>query len=332
MKYRARLIAVVSAIIGTALFVYVLAQTGASEIWHNITNLGAGLLIILLISSIRYLARSYAWLRCTSVGERAGERAVGFSALLRARIAGEAIGDLTFGPVVAEPMRIVALGNRLSVSSGVSSLAVEHISYAMTSSLMVAAGSILLLAGIGLSGSLRTAMILSLLLVLSVIVVFVLLICRRVKLGSMLLGRLLNKNLKNAFSGKLAYLSQLEEYVFDFFSTRPKDFFLLIASHAVFHLAGILEIYATLKLIGFDISLTNAFILESVNRTINIMFTFVPALIGVDEAGSGLVAASLGIGATAGVSLAIIRKIRMFFWIALGLVFLYTRNDSKSKS
>ncbi|MBK6796946.1 MAG: flippase-like domain-containing protein [Acidobacteria bacterium] len=175
-------------------------------------------------------------------------------------------------------------------------------------------------------------MIISLLLVLSVIVVFVLLICRRVKLGSMLLGRLLNKNLKNAFSGRIAYLSQLEDYVFDFFSTRPKDFFLLIASHAVFHFAGILEIYATLKLIGFDISPTNAFILESVNRTINIMFTFVPALIGVDEAGSGLVAASLGIGATAGVSLAIIRKIRMFFWIALGLIFLLTRNDSESKS
>src|SRR5262245_61514491 len=155
MNLRSRLLAIISAIIGLALFIYVIHQTGLDEIGANVRKLGPGFLLILAISSSRYLSRTAAWLRCMMPEERR----VGFWTLWRARLAGEAIGDLTFGPVVAEPLRLVALGDRLSLSSGISSLTVENIAYTVSSCLMVMTGAVALLASFSLRESLRTAML-----------------------------------------------------------------------------------------------------------------------------------------------------------------------------
>jgi hypothetical protein len=330
MKNNSRLLAIVSAAIGLSLFIYVIRQTGASLIWEQVRGLGAGFLIILLISSSRYLSRSAAWLRCMTPEERR----VGFWSLWRARLAGEAIGDLTFGPVVAEPLRLVALGDKLPLTSGVSSLAVENISYTVSSCVMVVAGAVALLANIGLHESLRAAVLTSLAVVIVVVVASVIVINRRWKLGSgvaSLLNSVLIRNeaKREMIEAKINHLRALEDYVFDFYAKRPADFFLLVLCHMAFHLAGVIEIYVTLRLIGIDLTLATAFMLEAINRAINIAFIFVPALVGVDEAMTRLVAESLGLGGLAGVTLAIVRKIRMFFWIAVGLIFLVAARNRR---
>lgn len=54
---------------------------------------------------------------------------------------------------------------------------------------------------------------------------------------------------------------------------------------------------------------------------INIVFNFVLARVGVDEVGLILLAQALRLSAEAGITLAIIRKARVLFWSALGLIF-----------
>lgn len=323
MKLRSRLLAVLSALIGLALFFSVLKQTGWGEIWANVRSLGWGFLLILAISATRYLSRSLAWLRCMTPAERG----VGFWALWRARLAGEAIGDLTFGPVVAEPLRLVALGDKLSLSAGVSSLAVENISYTVSSCVLVLAGAAALLASFALEESLRAALLSALALVGLIILAAFVIINRQWPLGSELAARLsrllVRDQARGAWLGKkIAHLRALEDYVFDFYAKRPGDFLLLVLCHAAFHLAGVLEIFVTLHLLGVELSFATAFMLEAINRAINIAFIFVPALVGVDEAGTGLVMKTLGFSFEAGVTLAVVRKIRMFCWIAVGLALL----------
>lgn len=326
---KSRLLAILSAAIGIGLFIYVLRQTGLGEIGERLRQLGAGFLLILLISASRYLTRSLSWLRCMTPDERS----VGFWTLWRARLAGEAIGDLTFGPVVAEPLRLVALGDKLKLTSGVSSLAVENICYTVSSCVMVMAGAIALLASFGLAGSLRTAMSAALVAVVVVILASVMVIGRRWKLGSglaaMLSGMLIrDQEKREKLAGKITYLSELEDYIFDFFAKRPADFLLVVLCQMAFHLGGVTEIYVTMKLIGADLSFATAFLMESVNRALNIAFVFVPALVGVDELGTRELAKVLGFDGSFGVALAIIRKIRMFFWIGIGLLFLVKRGKN----
>ncbi|MCI0338564.1 MAG: flippase-like domain-containing protein [Acidobacteria bacterium] len=323
MKLRSRFLALTSAIIGIALFIYVIKETGPAEIWAHVRSLGFGFLLILAISSIRYLSRSFSWLRCMTTEERR----IGFWTLWRARLAGEAIGDLTFGPLVAEPMKVVALGDKLTLSSGISSLAVENIAYAVSSCLMVMAGAIALLASFGLNESLRTAVLGSLAVVLVLSTATFVVIGRRMNLGSNIAAILSQSVIREGpkrgwVDEKIGHLRRLEDYVFDFYARRPLDFLLVGLCQAAFHIAGVVEIYATLSLIGVDLTIATSFMLEAINRAINIAFIFVPALVGVDEAGTGLMTSTLGYGATVGVALAIIRKIRMFFWIGIGLFFL----------
>src|SRR5262249_16204980 len=158
MKGRVRTLALISFIIGLVVFIWVVARAGPLELLTRLRALGWGFLLVLTISSIRYLARSLAWQRCMEPADRP----VGLNALFRARLAGEALGDLTVGPLVAEPLRLVALGNRLPLASGMSWLAVENVAYAVSSCLMVAAGSVALLASFAVNESLRSAVLLSL--------------------------------------------------------------------------------------------------------------------------------------------------------------------------
>ena len=95
--------------------------------------------------------------------------------------------------------------------------------------------------------------------------------------------------------------------------------------------AGVIEVYTTRRLLGYPVTFVTAFILEAVNRVINIVFAFVPALIRVDKAGTGLLTNALRLDTGAGVTLAIIRKARMLVWIGLGLFFLWQPKTPSDK-
>jgi hypothetical protein len=96
-----------------------------------------------------------------------------------------------------------------------------------------------------------------------------------------------------------------------------------------FHLAGVLEVFVTLSFItDGQVTFMAAYVLESVNRIINVVFKFVPLRAGVDEAGSSWVTKVLKFGPTAGTTLAIIRKARVICWTALGVAFLVRRGLS----
>jgi hypothetical protein len=330
MKFRSRFLAIISTLIGLALFIYVIKQTGLSEIARNLRVIGGGFLLILAVSSTRYLSRSLAWLHCMNPEERG----IGFWALWRARLAGEAVGDLTFGPLVAEPARLIALGDRLSLSSGVSSLAVENIAYTVSSCLMVMAGVVAMLVSFGLNESMRTAAGVTLAVALALVAAPVVGIRRRWKIGSALVSALAafvarDEAKRSRIEAKIVRLRELEDYVFDFYSKRPRDFIILVLCQAAFHLAGALEIYLTLRLMGLSVDFVSAGAFESVNRAINIVFTFVPALVGVDEVGTGTLIKAAGFDFDHGVTLALIRKIRMFFWIGVGLIFLAVARNRK---
>ncbi len=326
LENRTRLLTFISLVAGLALFVYLVKQAGPSEVLTRVRALGSGFFLILAISSLRYLVRTLAWMRCL----KPEERDIGFGLLWRARLAGEAIGDLTTaGPLVAEPLKVIALGRKVSLASSISSLAVENLAYLISSCLMVMAGALLLLASFGLSQSLRVASLGALLAVLMVMVLTIVGVKRRWAVASSLAAlasRLIKSGrFKQWLESRLDRVRELEAYVFDFHARRPGDFFIVALFELSFHIIGVVEIYLTLHLIGYAPAPALAFILESVNRVINIVFAFVPVMIGVDEAGTGLLTQTLGLGTAAGVTLAIIRKARMFVWIGLGLVFLASK-------
>jgi hypothetical protein len=97
----------------------------------------------------------------------------------------------------------------------------------------------------------------------------------------------------------------------------------------LFHLGGVAEAYITIWLItGHAPTVLAAFVLETANRIVNVVFRFVPLRVGVDEAGSALITSVLGLGTAAGVTLAVVRKARVLCWSGAGIVLMIRKGLS----
>jgi hypothetical protein len=97
----------------------------------------------------------------------------------------------------------------------------------------------------------------------------------------------------------------------------------VMAWEAAFHVGAVAEVWLVLRLLAGDVALVDAFLLESAGRFVTIAFKFVPYRLGVDEAGSEAVAAALGFAPAIGVTLALVRRLRILVLNAVGLVRLF---------
>jgi hypothetical protein len=139
-----------------------------------------------------------------------------------------------------------------------------------------------------------------------------------------------NRVKRNWVESSILRAQTLEERIYGFYDRNRAHFLSILALEFCFHLAGVLEGYVTLSFISDTIAPTlfTAFILESVNRVINVAFKFVPLRTGVDEYGSGALAKVLGFTKATGVTLAIVRKARDIFWTGIGVALMVQRGLS----
>jgi hypothetical protein len=117
-----------------------------------------------------------------------------------------------------------------------------------------------------------------------------------------------------------------------FAACHPRRLWRAFGLDAAFHLLAVIEVFLTLRWILGDRSptLVQAVVFESVNRLVTVAFKFVPFRIGVDEALTGALAPVLSVNPAAGVTLAVVRKVRSLFWAAVGLAVLSGIGDRGS--
>jgi glycosyltransferase 2 family protein len=320
-KPAARLLTAISLVVGLVLFAIVVRQTGGRELLARVRAVGWSFGWILLVAGLRLVVRAAAWLRSLE----AADRGVGLLALWRARVIGDAVGNLTAaGPLLAEPARLVFLSRRISMAAAASSLSIELLAYLASCALVMTAGLLLLLLRFATGSSVRGASLFALAALFAGFSMLVAALVRRWSLSS-LLGRAIARSeleWMNRLNRGLARIHKIETDIFDFYRRRPRDFSLVCLCEAAFHLLGVIEIWLMLHMIGARPSAATAFIFEAVNRLLTMSFAFVPARMGVDEAGTGLLAAALGFAASVGVTMAVYRKLRVLFWTAVGLALL----------
>ncbi|HVF23299.1 MAG TPA: lysylphosphatidylglycerol synthase transmembrane domain-containing protein [Pyrinomonadaceae bacterium] len=318
---------IIFGILGLLLFAYFVRRAGVGQILDGIQRLGAGFLLILAISSTRYIVRSLAWMRCVERPHR-----LPFRDALAARLMGDALGNIIpFASVaVSEPSKAVFVKHRVPLLVGLSALAIENIFYALSVSLFIFAGTATLLLNFSLPKPLRYASIAALVVTLLIIPVGYLLIRSQKKFLSGALQFFGNRGVAPKLVEKLTPRAQtLEERVYGFYQRNRQSFLSIFALDMCFHLAGVAEIYTVLSFISpIAPTLQQAFILESVNRIINVAFKFIPLRAGVDEGGTGQVSRVLGFARGIGETLAIIRKGRDIFWSAIGLLLIWRRGLS----
>jgi hypothetical protein len=321
---------IIFGLLGLLLFAYFVSRAGVGEIISNIQRLGAGFVLILAVSSTRYIVRALAWTRCVEAPHR-----LPFRDAFAARLMGDALGNIIpfVSVAVSEPSKAVFVKDRVPLLVGLSSLAIENIFYALSVALFIFAGTATLLLTFSLPKGLRYASIGALITTLVIVPLAYLVIRGQARFLSGALRFLENRRVAPKLIGKLKPRAQsLEDRVYGFYANSRRSFLSIFLLDMCFHVAGVLEVFITLSFISpVAPTLVQAFILESVNRIINVAFKFIPLRAGVDEGGTGQVSKVLGFARGIGVTLAIVRKGRDIFWSAIGLLLIWKKGHGLTR-
>ena len=314
---------------GLALFGYYLHEAGVSEVAGRIRQLGWMFALALALSGLRFAARSLAWLRCLPPGHGLGLRD-----LLPAHVAGDAVANLTpLSLVAGEPVKVLYLRRRAPLGATIPALAVETLFYTLSIAVVVGVGAVASIVVVQRPASEWLFIGVPLTALLLLVASTHCLIWRRVPLASAALRRLARWGVLSAFLERAA--SRVHDAESRIHHGYPRTGLRVLAVallEMTFHVLAVAEVFLVLTAVsGRAPTLLEAFVFETANRIVNVVFKVVPLRIGVDQAGTAWVAALLGFGETTGVALATTRTARMLVWMAVGMGVLARRGLSPAR-
>ena len=82
---------------------------------------------------------------------------------------------------------------------------------------------------------------------------------------------------------------------------------------------GLAELYVTLYFLGYNLSLTDLWLIEALAQLIRNASFFIPLSIGAQEGGLLLIFTALGMPGTLGITVSFVRRIKELLWVCFGL-------------
>ena len=317
---------IASFLAGVILFVYLLRQTGLATLAHYLRMMGWGFALIVALSAVRNCVRAGSWY----LAIEPAQRGITFWRLMNVMLAGEAIKYLTAtGPLLGEPAKAAMVRRQIPLLQGLSSVVVENMIYYLTVFVFMFAG---LPALAWLAETSRNVKLAGFIL-MAAIAVGVAAVWFAIRFRWYVLARGLEqlarltarregevKRTPGRIESIASQVRVVEDNMYAFYERRRRAFYLIFSLNMSAHLINAIEVWAILSLLQLPATLLSGVLVEAVTKVINLVFFFVPTRAGVYESGNALLLEALGMGAAAGVALAIIRKLRAFIWVGYGLV------------
>lgn len=316
---RPSLLNIVIAIVGIALLVFTVRRVGGwTSIVDGIARVGWWFGIVLLLGAFRMVCRTRAWMAC------ANDPQLRFRDAFGAWLAGDAIGNLTpLGLLASEPTKILMARTRISTVASIASVTIENAFYTSSVCLVLLTGTWLLLQRANVpSGLQRIAEI-----GLGGIVVAALLGIWAARTRPAILSRFapIISRLAGHSDAPAETMREVEAQIYAVPQWPIGRLAHVAAWETMFHVAAVTEVWVVLVSLVPHATVAEAFLLESAGRFVIVVFKFVPYRLGIDEAGSGAVAGVLGLSPATGVTLALIRRLRIMILNAVGLIPLVRR-------
>ena len=313
----------VAFVLGALLLWYVVRRVGVQPIFTALSRVGFGFFIIVALNGFRHVLRTISM----RISVPAEHRRFSFMQAFAARLGGEAMSFLTFaGPLLGEPTKIALLRKRVPLVHGVPALVVDNLLYNLSVVLMIFGGAMLLLLTYAVPPVAREVLIVIAAIAFLGLIAAALATRRRATLVTSLIDKLARKGFRPRFlRTQRHHIYRVELTIYAFFKRRRAAFFTMIALNVAAHISSVVEVYMTLRLLGFSASAGAAYIIESLTKVINFAFGFVPGTIGVYETGNGIILATLGYTTAIGLALAIVRKAAIIFWTVIGMLVLTSR-------
>jgi putative ABC transport system permease protein len=319
-------------VFGATLLFLLIRAVGVEPIFQALGQIQYGFLVLLALAGLRHAMRSFS-MRIAVAREH---RRFNFWQAFTTRLAGETISFFTFtGPVLGEATKAALLRKRVPTKAAVQALAVDNLLYNLSVAVFISSGALVMLLTYDLPVGARLPLLgiaCGMALVIGLVAWAVI---SDVMPVTAAVDFFIRRGWKaNWFGAKRKHFHEVEENVYDFYRQRPRTLFTMLACDFLSHATTVAEVAAVLWMLGFEPGFGVSYIIDSLTKVINLVFSFVPATIGVYEGGTGFILHTLGYAVATGLTIGIVRKASMIVWALVGLVMLirHTAPDALRKA
>lgn len=308
--WRSSWIEVVLFLGGAGLFAMLLRRIGVAPIAEALRSLGLALPLIIGVEGLAVLANTLSW-RCTIPPDQRGR--VRFRRLAAARLVGDAV-NYVFSEGAGEIPRIRLLSRYMSMEQAVASVAMAKLTEGVALGVFGILG--LVLAWPVLATRAAGGMAIAAAALLGVGLVAGSLVAVRAGFLTVVVRvfhRLTTTQDDRARLARAAVSKDADRALFQ----------QGLVGSTVWHLVGWLvnvgELWLACHYLGLRPSLGVVFAGEALAALLDGVFLFVPMRIGASEGGRVFVFGLLGLGATVGLTLGLVRRVRELAWTVAGL-------------
>lgn len=301
--------------VGLAFLAMLVYKVGAGTIMHQIGDLGWMALPIFVTGVLWNILYTVAW----QVFLRGHGGSISFWDLFRIKLAGEAINTVTPANFLGgDPVRIYLLKKYYRWTAGAASVVVDRTLHAMASTLAIIIGTSMAFWRLD---TIPNNIKVGLPIVIFTFVLFVAFIFLNQRQGffTFLMDAARRLRIKRDFSSDtIQRCREMDKDISQFYLKNSEGFWMAFLLHFSGRVLGIVEIYLIAITVYPDFTFMEAWILGAVSPIINTIFTFIPGAIGVLEGASAGALMIMGIPASVGITIQLVRRVRQAIWIALG--------------
>src|SRR6266536_6191902 len=245
-------------VLGALLLVYIIRKVGVQPIFTALSRVGFGFFFVVAANGLRHVLRTVAMR--LSVAPK--HRRFSFLQAFAARLGGESMSFLTFaGPLLGEATTVAMLRKRVPLVHGVPALVVDNLLYNLSVVLVIFGGAVLMLFAYPVPPVARDVLIIIATVAFLGMIAAAMATRKRVTLLTNLIDRLGRRGFRpNFLRSRRHHIYRIELTVYGFYKRRRAAFFSMIALDLTSHVASVLEVYITLRMLGFAPRLGAAYI------------------------------------------------------------------------
>jgi putative membrane protein len=247
--------------------------------------------------------------------------------LLWLRIIGESMNTITPAAYMGgEPVKVLLLERHgVGMMDGASSVVVAKTVMTIAEAIFILIGIMIAIYQIGTGSMLMKGVIWAMVAFIPICVM--LLLVQRMGMFGVIMRFARRLGFKGELLEKVERrLLSLDESLSRYYRKNPRGLTLAILYHLIGWIAGVVEAYILLWLLGVPVNWGMAFTVEALAAMIKGAIFFIPGGIGTSEAGNVLIFAAYGLSGTTALSFSILRRFREIFYIGLGLL-LFSRYE-----
>lgn len=308
-------------VIGLVIAATLVWRAGPSVIVLMLRRVGWTFLVVTALYTLHQGVRAMALWRSMPA------TAIRYREVLRVRLAGEAVEQLTFtGPFLAEPAKGWLLRRQgIEVPQAFGAVVTEYLLYTVASALLALAAVLVLAARQSLPRPFEPALVGAIGALAAFLAGFVTASITGVGLIAPLVGgcvRLIRGGTPPGTDTApwLGEIDRVERVLVTFLHRHPLRLCEVLTLELLAHALLVSEIWAVFAALGFFVRPVDLLIFEGGVKFIGVVFFFLPGQVGASEGAYSLLAHTIGLAPAAGLTLALVRRLRGLLVAVLALL------------